>query len=526
MKLNSKSSLGHDRRHFLNTLGLAVPAAVLTSLPALTFAQASATPAQSFRTSTDTETDPVFMSAVKMAQMIREKKISSVELVEAHIKRIQDVNLKINAIVFTCFERAREEARAADQALARGTIVGPLHGVPFAIKDSIDTEGVVTTGGTIGRINFVPEKDATAVARLRDAGAILLGKTNTPEWTLAGGAIPGIGTTANIIYGTTRNPYNIERSTAGSSGGAGAIVAAGGAPFDIGTDWGGSVRGPSNLCGIVGHKPTFGRIPRTGHIVDYGGIHDSWQQFGPMTRKVEDCILIMELISGPDYLDAAIPPMPWSDPAKVDIKSLRVAWYTDAPSGTVSAETQAAVEDTAKAFASAGCKVTQDYPKALIEELTTIRSQISREVAWGLDRLAEKWGSRAVSPTVRARAEREGVTTVKLMELLEKQDHNRSKILQWVQSYDLIINPVFGNTAGMINAGLTDAGGTVNTRGANFNGVHNTTGYPATAVPIRLSDEGLPIGLQLIGQPWRDDVTLAASEFVESTFGGWRKPPI
>ena len=526
MNSNSTSAPAHDRRQFLNTLGLAIPAAVLTSLPALTYAQSAATPGRPYRTSTDSETNPIFMSAVKMAQMIREKEISSVELVEAHIQRIQEVDLKINAVVFTCFERAREEAQAADSALARGTIVGPLHGVPFAIKDSIDTAGVVTTGGTVGRLTFVPEKDATAIARLREAGAILLGKTNTPEWTLAGGAIPGIGTTANIIYGTTRNPYNIERSTAGSSGGAGAIVAAGGAAFDIGTDWGGSVRGPANLCGIVGHKPSFGRIPRTGHIVDYGGIHDSWQQFGPMTRKVEDCVLLMELMSGSDYIDAAIPPMPWSDPDDVDVTSLRVAWYTDAPSGTVSSETQAAVEETAKAFSDAGCEVTHDYPKDLIEELTTIREQISPEVSWGLARLAERWGSKTVSPTVLARAERAGVTTVQLMELLEQQDHNRSRVLQWIQSYDLIINPVFGNTAGMINAGLTDDGGTVNTRGANFNGVHNTTGYPATAVPIRLSDEGLPIGLQLIGQPWRDDVTLAASAFVESTFGGWRKPPI
>lgn len=525
--------VSNSRRLFFSKIALGGSGALLAALPKVSFAQTSpsvrpspsAQPAGPF-ISTDPESEIIWMSAAKLAQSIRGKRISAVEAVEAYIARIEAVNPAINAVVFRSFERARAEARAADAALARGQLMGPLHGVPMTIKDSIDTAGVLTTGGTVGRMHFVPDTDATAVARLRAAGAILLGKTNTPEWTLGGGAIPGITTTANIIYGTTRNPYDTTRSTAGSSGGAGAIVAAGGAAFDIGTDWGGSVRGPSHMCGIAGHKPSFGRIPRTGHIVDYGGIHDSWQQFGPMARRVEDLALLMPILSGPDGLDAAIPPMPWSDPSAVDVKSLRVAWYYDAPSGDVSAETAAAVKNCAKLFEGLGCKVTEDYPAALIEELTAIRSKISAESRHGLARLAEKWGTQSVSPTITGRANREGVSTVELVELLEKQDANRSRMLQWVQSYDIILNPVFGHPAAVIDGGVGPDGATRSGRGANFNGPHNTTGWPAAVVRAATSPEGLPIGIQVIGQPWRDDVVLAATAFIERETGGWIRPNI
>ncbi len=515
-----------SRRAFLGQLGRSGLAAGLRSLPVFVAAGATASRARAAAVSTDPSTDLIAMSATKLAQLIREKQVSAVEATTTCIARIQKVNPHLNAVVQTCFDRALSEAKAADAALARGELLGPLHGVPMTIKDSIDTAGVISTAGTVGRMHYVPEKDATVVARLRGAGAILLGKTNTPEWTLGGGGIPGVSTTANIVYGITRNPYDTTRSTAGSSGGAGAIVAAAGAPFDIGTDWGGSIRGPAHLNGIAGIKPTFGRVPRTGHVVDYGGIHDTWQQLGPMARRVEDLSLIMSIIAGPDGFDAAIPPMPWTDPATVDVAKLRVAYYVKAPSGEVTDETAAAVKQCATYLEELGCTVTEDYPGELLEELNEVRSAISRESKWGLKRLAEKWGTKSISPTITGRANRESVSTAELTELLEKQDSSRSRMLQWVKSYDIVLNPVFGKPAGLIDIGPRTGDGPRSDRGANFNGTHNTTGWPAAVVRGATSPEGLPIGVQVIGQPWRDDHVLATAAYLETKTGGWQMPPL
>ena len=186
----------------------------------------------------------IYASTVQQAQMIRDKEVSAVELVTAMYERIDEVNPQINAVVLTCKERALAEAKKADAMLAKGQTMGALHGVPMTIKDSLETQGVVSTGGTMGRKNFIPGRDATVVARLRAEGAILLGKTNTPEFTLS-------GTTANLVYGMTSNPYKEGYTPGGSSGGAGAIVASGGAPFDIGSDFGGSIRGPAHFNGIL-----------------------------------------------------------------------------------------------------------------------------------------------------------------------------------------------------------------------------------------------------------------------------------
>ncbi|MGB5051069.1 MAG: amidase, partial [Caldilineaceae bacterium] len=208
----------------------------------------------------------IYASAAELARRIREREVSSAEVVEAHLHRIAQVNPALNAVV-TLTEDAREQARQADAALHAGELWGPLHGVPMTIKDSFDTAGVVSTWGTVGRRAFVPDTDATAVARMKAAGAILLGKTNTSEFTMS-------FYTNNRLFGATRNPYNTERMSGGSSGGAAAIVAAGGSPMDLGTDTGGSVRLPAHFCGVAGIRPTSGRVPRTGHAIPFGGPAD------------------------------------------------------------------------------------------------------------------------------------------------------------------------------------------------------------------------------------------------------------
>jgi amidase len=468
--------------------------------------------------------ETLFLSAAALARQIRDQKISATEAVRACIARIESVNLKLNAVVHTCFERALREAKEADALLARGRTKGPLHGVPMTIKDSLDTEGVVSTGGTVGRLHYVPKQDATVVARLRAAGAILLGKTNTPEYTLAGGGIPGVNTTANIIYGISRNPYDPTRSTAGSSGGAGAIVAAGGAYFDIGTDWGGSIRGPAHANGIAGIKPTTGRVPRTGHIVDYGGIYDSWQQIGPLARRVEDLILIMPLIVGPDFRDPAILPVPWPDPAKVEVSKLRVAFYAENGVAETSQETKETVRRAARHLEEAGCRIREDLPKDLMMQMEEVRDRLTRADGWTfVRRMSEKWGTKATSPVLLERMKTEPASTAEFTELLERQDELRTRLLQWVQNYDVVLCPTMGRPAQPINFGDNPA---ARGPGRGYTGLYNSTGWPAAVVRGGTSPDGMPIGVQVVGQPWREDVVLAVAQYLESKTGGWKRPSI
>jgi len=517
-----------SRRRFLRTAGLATSSTLFSQLlvsraVAASTAATSTSAGATYLRSTDPTEDPIYMSATKLAGYIRAKKISSVEAVTLAYARIDAVNPTINAVVMQCRERAMAEARAADAALAMGKVLGPLHGVPFTIKDSIDTEGVISTGGTVGRMHYKPEKDATAVARVRAAGGVLLGKTNTPEWTLAGGGIPGIATTANIIYGTTRNPYDPSRSTAGSSGGAGAIIAAGGPSFDIGTDWGGSVRGPAHNNGIAGIKPTYGTIPRTGHIVDFGGYLDSWQELGPLARRVEDLHLLMGITTGPDDNDCALYPVPYGDPTSVDLKKLRVAFFPTNGIADTTPETQEMVRRCAKQLADAGAKVTEDLPRDLIAELEDIRFKLMSACGWSyLKRLAEKWGTKSASPTVVARYGQGQKSTAELIELWEKQDANKVRWLQWMKNYDLILCPAAGKPAQPIDAGP----GTSWTPGSSYYGMFNTTGYPSAVVRAGTSPEGLPLGIMVTGKLWKDHVVLAACAHLEGLSGGWEKPPL
>jgi amidase len=240
--------------------------------------------------------------AARLAGRIRAGEVSSVAAVEACLDRIGAVNPAINAVVAWAGD-ALDRARAADARQAAGRIDGPLHGVPFTIKDSLDTAGVVTTAGTVGWRDRVPDRDGTVVARLRAAGAILLGKTNTPEFTWS-------DETDNDVYGRTSNPYDLERTPGGSSGGPAAIVAAGGAPFDIGSDTGDSIRQPAHVCGIAGIKPTTGRVPRTGHWPGFEGIVAGLTQLGPLARRVDDLALLLPIIAGPDGVDPHVAPVP------------------------------------------------------------------------------------------------------------------------------------------------------------------------------------------------------------------------
>src|SRR6185369_12254385 len=235
----------------------------------------------------------------------------------------------------------RAAAKKADDALARGTSLGALHGVPFSIKDSIATAGIISTAGTMGWAKRVPTRDATVVARLKAAGGVLMGKTNTPEFTLS-------DETDNAVYGRTNNPYDVSRTTGGSSGGPVALIATGGTPFDIGSDTGNSIRMPAHNCGVAGLKPTQGRVPKSGHCIDYRGFIESWTQLGPLARYVEDLALVLPIISGVDGEDPHAVPVPLRDHRRVVVRGLRVLSFLDNGIRTPTPETQRTVEAAAR----------------------------------------------------------------------------------------------------------------------------------------------------------------------------------
>ena len=456
----------------------------------------------------------IYASVTELAQAIRDKRVSSVEVVEACLQRIDEVNPKLNAVVQLTAGSALEQARAADAALAHGEINGPLHGVPMTIKDSFDTAGVISTAGTLGRANFVPDQDATVVARVKAAGAILMGKTNTSELTLSFDP-------DNLVYGRTNNPYDLTRTPGGSSGGAAAIIASGGSPFDIGSDYGGSIRLPAHFSGVAGIKPTSGRVPRTGHIIPYAaGATDAYQQVGPLARKVADLNLLMSIIAGPDFRDPAIVPMPWSDPNTVDLKSLRVSFHTDNGAATPTPETIQTVQAVAHALQSHVASVEEKRPPG-IENTWAIWESVAR-VAGGQAYLSviERAGTQQISPNVQYITEMPTIPSDEFEKRIVALDHFRSQMLSFMADYDLIVCPANANPA------IKNGTYYQHRPGYSYTATYNVTGWPGVVVRAGTSPEGMPIGVQIIARPWREDVALAVAQFIETEFGGWQPPEL
>jgi amidase len=295
------------------------------------------------------------VSATQLARMIRGRAISSAEAVDAHLRRIDAVNPRLTAVVHLGEEAARARARAADDALARGDAPGPLHGVPFTVKDWIETEDLVCAAGFEERRGYVPKRDATVVARMREAGAILLGKTNVND--------------GSPVYARPNNPYDLARNPGASSGGEAAIIAAGGSPLGIASDSGGSIRWPAHCCGVAALKPTTGLVPLTGHFPRIGPMSDPRTAIGPMARSVDDLALALRIIAGEDGRDAGVVPVPLADMAEVAVEDLRVAYYTRMPGASPTPETVATTEAAARALEAAGARVTEARPPRLEESL-------------------------------------------------------------------------------------------------------------------------------------------------------------
>jgi len=459
----------------------------------------------------------IYASATALAQAIRNKQVSSEEVVDTYLRRIAEVNPQLNAVVQLTDTTARRQARAADTALSRSETVGPLHGVPVTIKDSIETAGVICTGGTMGRASFVPERDATVVARLRAAGAILLGKTNLPELSLA-------YETDNLVYGRTNNPYDLSRTPGGSSGGEAAIIAAAGSPLGLGADMAGSIRVPSHFCGIAGIKPTTDRVPRTGHFPSFGGVLSGLWQIGPMARFVEDLILTLPIIAGVDGFDPSIVPMPWSDPRRVDLKSLRVAFYTNNGIIRPTPDTIDLITRMAKALADIGMAVEEARPQA-IEKTNEIRGSLfGADGGVGVETVLRTAGTREMHPLLKRRQERwrsAMMSTAEFEAALEELDRFRSAMLSFFKKYDVILCPVNAYPAIRHGASLDEEV----YASFSYTRTYNLTGWPTVVVRGGASVEGLPMGIQVVAPPWREDVALAVALQIEAIGGGWQRPP-
>lgn len=420
-------------------------------------------------------------SATSLARQVAGREVSAREVIEAHLRRIEAVNGRINAVVQLDAELVLAAADAADRAEP----LGPLHGVPFTVKDNLSAAGIEMAIGASERVGVVPPADATAVARIRAAGGILLGKTNCPQY---GGGIE----TDNPVYGRTSNPYDLSRTPGGSSGGEAAIIAAQGSPCGLGTDSGASARLPAHFCGLASLKPSAGRIPLTGVLDDegqLGTLGDPRTQVGPIARSVEDVALLLRVVAGPDGHDGGVAPVALGDPGEVEVRGLRVAVQTDNGLDNPTPETVAAVEAAAEALG------------ATLEQ--------ARHPDGGHELTIDVWRSYG-----------EGVSAGELWRLLRRWDAFRGEMLAFAARYDLIVCPVFGGPARLH--------GTMNVPEeldpTSWTTPHSLTGWPAATVRAGTSPEGLPIGVQLVAGPWRDDVALAAALRVERELGPFPPP--
>jgi Asp-tRNA(Asn)/Glu-tRNA(Gln) amidotransferase A subunit family amidase len=452
---------------------------------------------------------------------IRSKNVSPRELVGLHLKRIETLQPKLNAFVHLDPEGALQQARAAEFSVARGAQLGPLHGVPLTMKSCIDVAGWPCPAGSLLRKNYVPKQNAPLVSRLKSAGAILLGNTNTPEFLMA-------YETDNRITGKTSNPWNLAHSSGGSSGGEAAATAAGCSAGGVGSDGGGSIRVPAHFCGICGLKPTPGRIPATGHFPPGAGAFSWIGVVGPIARTIADVRLLFEVIAGPDAGDALSAPVPLRAYRESDLRGMRIGILESDSLGKATVETRAAVEQAAKSLATQGFTVEPFRLNGLDRALDlwwfffgpVIGNLIQESIAGHEDQ---------ISPILReylSYANSEAPITLEhFVKACADRDLLRAEILRQMQDTPILLSPVSTGPAFRHGEGNYRPGiGYRDTM--RFSQWLNLTGFPGASVPLGLSHEGLPIGVQVIGHPFEDELVLAVAEVIERARGPWQAPPL
>ena len=416
------------------------------------------------------------LTATELADHIRTGALSATESVQAFLARITEINPQINAIVQLAPD-ALDRARQADADLAQGRLHGPLHGVPFTVKDAFDVAGLPTTVGLEARRRANAGEDAVAVLRLRQAGAILLGKSNCPPG--------GSGNdTENLLYGRTLNPHASACTPGGSSGGEAAIVAAGGSPLGLGSDSSGGLRVPAHFCGVAALKPTVGRVPNSGVYNQSGGLTDVCTQIGLIARTTADLALAWPLLCGPDFVDSGVVPMPVPDSGAICLGEQTVAYFPSDPAAPATPETADRIGAVAQALAREGVLVEPARPRDFVRN--------GRGISEAYGEIASLRGQDVV-------------------ELYDAWDSYRSFLLQFMRAYDAILCPVAPHPAPPFRD--------PDRRRFDYTLPFSLLGWPVVVVPAGRTQNGLPLGVQIAARPWREDVALALGAAVERALG-------
>jgi amidase len=453
--------------------------------------------------------DLVFSSTTQLATSIQAGHVSATEVLQAHLAQIATYNPTLNAVITLDAERAYERAREADEALARGEHWGPLHGVPFTLKDAHATANMRTTTGFPLLADYVPKVDSTITARLKAAGGILIGKTNVPVMLTD-------YQSNNPIFGRTKNPWKSERTPGGSSGGAAAALACGMTPFEIGTDLSGSIRIPAHFCGLFGLKPTEQRVPLTGLIPGLPGPRPVriMSCIGPMARTVEDLALLYSIIAGPDGYDTEVQPVPVDEVSNLELKNLRIAFASTFPGFPVAVEIRAAVEELTKQLSP----LCEEVAEAALPQLDFNQEGASAGALIGMM-------TGAFQPEDEARP----TTLAHYLQALHRRDQSMLAWEQFFDEWDVLLCPPSMMTAfphcepgtPLHVDGQEIAYGMVGAHSTVF----NYTGHPAVVLPYKLDRNGLPIGVQIVGKRWDESRLLGIAKALSEVTGAFQRPP-
>jgi len=453
--------------------------------------------------------------ATALADAIARKELSSRELLDGYLERVERLNPALNAVVTLDVERARAAAAAADDETARGVRRGPLHGLPITVKDAIEVGGIRSTGGAVELSDHVPAADAPAVGRLRAAGAIVFGKTNVPRWS-------GDLQTFNELFGTTNNPWDTTRVPGGSSGGPAAAVAAGLTSFELGTDIGGSVRIPSHCCGVFGLKPSFGLVPQRGYLDHVGGgtTDADINVFGPIARSARDLGLLLSVLAGPEPEREVAWRVELPAPRQASVAGLRVGVWFDEPSCPIDREVLVLLQRAADLLAGAGAKVEEAHPPVdFTEQYSLFVQLVTAAMSPSLDDAVADEMSGSHRSWLRADEQRARLRTV---------------WATWFETYDALLCPVIPTPAfphdqegELFTRTITVNGEAVPyLNNVMWTGLIGVLGLPSAVPPIGRTPAGLPVGVQVVTPYLHDRNAIALAGQLADLAGGYEPPPV